>query len=404
MIRLILLTDFTEAFAHYLLKGILAYSKHRTPWVVCRMPPSYKQYYGILGVLEWAKRWKADAIIAQFDNDDEVDLFKENGIVALAQDYKLRMPTIPNITGEYRLTGKMAADYFIQKGYKNFAFYGYRDVVWSYERCDGFREQLAKHGFNSFSDYQHQRLEDLWFYETNSLCEWLTSLPKPVALMACDDNQGNRITEACKVCDIKIPEELSVLGVDNDELTCNLSDPSLSSVNVDIVRAGFEAAQLIDKLIQNPLYPYRDVVIKPICIVNRESTNIYATHNPHILRALQYIHHNMDSLLHVNDIVRQVPLSRRLLEMRFKEVTKQSVYKYIFNLRMERLAELLIESDSPISEIAVQVGLTDCRNLSRQFKALKGCTPNEYRKRGTTPYSSPQSTQSPVPRTTPSPH
>lgn len=129
MIRLILLTDFTEAFAHNLLRGILEYSKGREPWVVCRMPPSYKQTYGVLGVLQWAKKWKADAIIAQFNDDDRVEIFAQNKIVALAQDFISRFSTIPNITSKYQLTGQMAADFFIKKGFQNFAFYGYKGVV-----------------------------------------------------------------------------------------------------------------------------------------------------------------------------------------------------------------------------------------------------------------------------------
>ncbi|MDL2247201.1 DNA-binding transcriptional regulator [Bacteroides sp. OttesenSCG-928-J23] len=382
MIRLILLTDFTEGFAHYLLKGILAYSKDREPWVVCKMPPSYKQRFGISGVLEWAQKWKADAIIAQFDDFDRVELFKENGMVAIAQDFKSRFSTIPNITGAYYQTGKVAADYFLEKGFKNFAFYGYKDVVWSAERCEGFKEQITKKGFGqNFQDYQHQELDDLWFYEIDSLCQWLVSLPKPVALMACDDNQGNRITEACKICNIRIPEEVAVLGVDNDELTCNLSDPSLSSVAMDIETAGSETAGLIEKMLHNPQNPYRDVVIQPKRIISRESTNIYATGDIYILNALRFIHQHIDSKLNVNDIVKVVPLSRRLLEMRFKEATGQSVYKYIFNLRMELLAQALIDTNDPITDIAVAVGLSDCRNLSRQFRSIKGCTPLEYRRR-----------------------
>ena len=133
MIRLILLTDFTESFSYNLLKGVLAYSKSHEPWVVCRMPPSYKNSHGIEGVLKWAKTWHADAIIGRFDNDDNVELFRENGIIALAQDYKSRFSNIPNITGDYRKTGRMAAEFFLSKGFQNFAFYGYRDTVWSQE-------------------------------------------------------------------------------------------------------------------------------------------------------------------------------------------------------------------------------------------------------------------------------
>lgn len=382
MIRLILLTDFTEAFAHNLLRGILEYSKGRDPWVVCRMPPSYKQTYGIPGVLKWAKKWEADAIIAQFDDDDEVELFRQNGIVALAQDFKSRFSVIPNITSKYELTGQMAADFFLQKGFRNFAFYGYKDVVWSEERYMGFRDRVTEKGFgNSFFEYQKQPLENLWYYESEPLVDWIKSLPHPVALMACDDTQGNRIMEVCRVLGIHIPEEISVLGVDNDEIICSLSEPPLSSVSLNIAKGGYEAARLIDKLMQDKESAYEDVIIQPVTIVNRLSTDIYATDNPAILAALRYIHQNLANKINVEDIVKQVPLSRRLLEVRFRQVTGQSIYQYVSDLRMERFSQLLLAGNEPIADLAMQVGLSDFKNLSRQFKSWKGCTPIEFRKR-----------------------
>lgn len=381
MIRLILLTDFTETFSYNLLKGILAYSKSHDPWVVCRMPPSYKNIYGIKGVLKWAKAWQADAIIGRFDNDDNVDIFRESGIIALAQDYKSRFNNIPNITGNYRATGKMAAEFFLSKGFQNFAFYGYRDAVWSQERCEGFYECIAAHGFgNNFYVYQEQSLDDLWFFESPPLLTWLESLPKPTALMACDDNQGNRITEVCRVNNIRVPDKIAILGVDNDDIICNLSDPPLSSINHNIVRGGFEAAALIDRLLNDEERSCQDVVLQPVNVVNRQSTDFYSTTDVHIHTALTYIHQNLASEITVSDIVRQVPLSRRLLEIRFKQVTKQSIHKYIFNLRMERFAQLLLSSDAPIADVAEQVGINNFKNLSRQFKALKKVSPNEYRK------------------------
>lgn len=381
MIRLILLTDFTEAFAHNLLRGILEYSKGREPWVVCRMPPSYKQANGIPGVLEWAKKWEVDAIIAQFDDTDEVELFRQNGIIALAQDFKSRFSVIPNITSRYKQTGQMAADFFLQKGFRNFAFYGYKDVVWFEERCMGFRDRIVEKGFGDcFFEYQKQSLENLWYYESEPVANWIKSLPRPVALMACDDTQGNKIMELCRVLGIKIPEEVAVLGVDNDEIICGLSDPPLSSVNLNIVKGGYEAARLIERLLRDKDAISEDVVIQPVTIVNRLSTDIYATDNPVILTALKYIHQNLVNKISVEDIVRQVPLSRRLLEIRFKQVTGQPIYQYISNLRMERFAQLLLANTEPVADLAVQVGLADAKNLARQFKEWKGCTPVEYRK------------------------
>lgn len=381
MIRLILLTDFTESFSYNLLKGVLAYSKSHEPWVVCRMPPSYKKTHGIEGVLKWAKAWKADAIIGTFNQDDNVELFRENGIIAIAQDYKARFGNIPNITGGYREAGRMAAEFFINKGFQHFAFYGYRDTVWSQERCEGFYEYIAAQGFgNSFYSYQEQPLDDLWFYEAPPLLAWLQSLPQPTALMACDDNQGNRVTEICKVNNIRVPDKIAILGVDNDEIICNLSDPPLSSISQNIARGGFEAAELIEYLLHDENATYKDVIIPPVTIVNRHSTDFYPTTDPYIHTVLKYIHKNIVAKITVSDIVKEVPLSRRLLEIRFKQATQQSIHKYIFNLRMERFAQLLLASDAPIAELAEQVGIDNLKNLSRQFKVLKNVTPNEYRK------------------------
>ena len=331
--------------------------------------------------MKWAKTWHADAIIGRFDNDDNVELFRENGIIALAQDYKSRFSNIPNITGDYRKTGRMAAEFFLSKGFQNFAFYGYRDTVWSQERCEGFYECIAAQGFgNNFYSYQDQSLDDLWFYEAPPLLNWLKSLPQPTALMACDDNQGNRITEICKVNNIRVPDKIAILGVDNDEIICNLSDPPLSSISQNIVRGGFEAAALIEHLLNDEEATYQDVVLQPVNIINRLSTDFYSTTDAHIQTALKYIHQNIAADITVSDIVKQVPLSRRLLEIRFKQVTQQSIHKYIFNLRMERFAQLLLASDAPIADVAEQVGINNLKNLSRQFKALKKVSPNEYRK------------------------
>ena len=345
MIRLIFLTDFTERFAYNLLKGILAYAKNHEPWVVCRMPPSFKAAYGMEGVLKWAKTWQADAIIGQFGNDDNVDLFRQNGIIALAQDYKERFTNIPNITGDYRKTGQMGAEFFLTKGFRHFAFYGYRDAVWSKERCEGFRECIAAHGFgDNFSAYQHESIDNLWLYDAPPLLAWLKSLPHPTALMACDDNQGNRLTELCqgnrltelcKANGISVPDQIAILGVDNDEIVCNLSDPPLSSINHSIVRGGFEAAKLIEQLLNDDEASPQDVVLRPVNVVDRLSTDFHATDDRHIRTVLDHIRQHLTDEITVKSLVKLVPLSRRLLEMRFKEVTGQSIHKYIFHLRRQ---------------------------------------------------------------------
>lgn len=389
MIRAIFLTDFTESFSYNLLKGVLSYSKSHEPWVVCRMPPSYKDAHGIEGVLKWAKAWHADAIIGQFKEDDNVELLRQNGLIVVAQDYRQRFGNLPNITSNNIKIGRMAAEFFIAKGFRNFAFYGLRNTVWSLERCEGFYECIKQHGVgDSFYAYHEQQNDNLWLYEAPPLLAWLKSLPTPTALLACDDNQGNRITEICKVNQIRVPNRIAIMGVDNDEIICNLSDPPLTSISQNIARGGFEVAAMVNHQLSNEVPEYddaghelmSDIVIQPINIVNRLSTDFHSTTDSHVETVLDYIHQNLSSHIQVDQLVQLVPLSRRLLEMRFKTVTNQSIYKYIFALRMERFAQLLLANNNPISEVALEVGIGNLKNLSRQFKAIKGVSPARYRK------------------------
>ena len=222
MARVIFLTDFSEAYARELLLGMARYA-HDTAqaWSLCRLPLSIRDKFGIEAVVEWALRMKADAVIGQFYNTDNVELFRKNGIIAIAQDFKKRFTTIPNITGPHYSAGRMAAEYFLQKGFRNFAFYGTRGIDFSDERCQGFRETIeAANPEFTFSSLRSSAQNDLWYYDSTQLITWLQSLPKPVAIMACDDNQAYHITEACLQIEgggnSRIPNDIAILGVDND--------------------------------------------------------------------------------------------------------------------------------------------------------------------------------------------
>lgn len=380
--RMIFITDFSEQFAYRLLRGILQYADETEPWVVCKMPQAYKKQIGMRGVLNWAKQWKADVIIGQFEPEDDVSMFRREGIVALAQDYKVKFDSIPNITADYDLTGAIAASRFLSRGFRNFAFFGYQDVCWSDERCDGYRKRIETAGYgNSFYKYNSQQIDSLWAYDLPLLSEWLHSLPKPVAIMACDDNQGSILVQACNSFGIKIPNEAAILGVDNDEILCNMSNPALSSINIDIEGGGYQAAKVAERMVKDPAYAGEDIVLRPLNIVARMSSNVFATGDSAILAALQFIAANVERKITVEDVLRHVPLSRRLLEQRFQKVTGTTIYRYISELRMDRFAQLLLESKDSIANIAARLDEPDTKSISRRFLAIKGYTPSEYRQR-----------------------
>jgi len=381
--RLLMITDFTEQFSYKLLRGIMAWSRRQEqPWVVCKMPPSYKREIGIPRVVEWAKNWRADVVVGQFDPDDDVTLFRKNGIVAIAQDYITPFTEIPNLTGDYYLTGVMAARRLCGHGFKNLGFFGYENVCWSDGRLKGFQETLRKvYHIDNLHIFMDRQLSSLWSYDTSALQQWLHSLPKPIAIFACDDNQAEILVETCQAAGINVPLEVAVMGVDNDEVTCNLTSPAISSVNMDIEKAGFELAQMVTRMVEDPTYPGEDIVIHPVAVVGRGSTGIQATNDPVVAAAMRFIYQNRMRKILVADVLREVPVSRRLLEQRFKAVTGASLYTVISSLRIDYFAQQLISTSDTVSEIAARMDEPDTKSLSRRFRALKGCTPTEYRKK-----------------------
>lgn len=381
MIRIILLLDFTESYAHRILAGIQSYVREHEPWVVCRMPPSFKEENGLQGVVEWAKKWRADAIIGIFSPDDDISLFTREGIVTVAQDYIQRFEDIPNITSDYRKAGAEIADYLIEKQFKNFAFFGYKDVVWSTERQEGFYNRIVAAGFRDhFYEYHNIEIDNLWFYDYEPLISWLQGLPDKTALMACDDNQAIKITEACRTIKLKIPEQLTVIGVDNDKTLCNLSDPPLTSYDLNVKNGGYKTAALIDKMVCGHTFIGDDIYIDTIGIIERASANIFYTDDVHVLQAIKFINNNISSKLSVEDVLAKMSISRRTFEMKFRKNTSMSVYQYILTYRIKLLANLLINKDEHISTLAYRVGFQELKNVSRQFKKIMGSTPSDYRK------------------------
>lgn len=381
MPRVLLLADFSEEYFKRILLGVAKFSKEHGPWEFCRMPIYYRETLGVEGILKWAVEWQTSGMLVQMNNDADAEKLKNAGFPVIAQDFMERFSDLPNITGDYYETGKMGADYFLKRGFVNFAYYGFTSFVWSRERGEGFKEYLKERGFDvSFFIGDNLYRPEFWYYKPSALSDWIKGLPKPVAIMACDDNRGQHLTEACKLAGIKIPEEVAVLGVDNDELVCTLSDPPLSSIALNAERAGYEAAKLLNQLMTYPGSIGHDVIVSPIQVITRQSTDIYATPDKEIAKALKYIHQNINTTLMVNTILGEVPLSRRSFEIRFKKVAGVSVHQYILKLKIGRIAKLLVETDKTVNEIAQETGFTDVKNIARLFKQTKGCSPISYRK------------------------
>lgn len=377
MAKILLLTDFSSGYSRNLLKGIVRYSKEVGNWSFQRMPLYYRMLYGENGVVEWAKKWQADAIIAQL-SDVNIELLNDLNIPIIVQNYRDRNKAVSNLTGDYFNTGVMAAKFFLNRGYRNFAFYGFKGAIWSRERADGYSHEIEKQGYKLAILENDNKDREEWSYNHTVLGNWLQSLPKPVALFACDDHFALQISETCNVYNINVPDDIAILGVDNDDLLCNISDPPLSSIVLDVENGGYNAGKLLHQLITKEITEPFNIVVNPLIIERRKSTEKYAVSDKNIRTILNYIEKNYANHLSVEELVKQVPLSRRVLEKKFKEETGESLYQYIQNYRIDQFTRLLITTDYSLFEAALQSGFENYKNVSRVFRKYKSLSPAEY--------------------------
>lgn len=376
MIKVILLIDCADEHDRKLLRGIMRYSKENGPWLFYRLLPDYRISNGCEEqVLRFAKEWKADAIIGRW-NDSKLHLLEGLDIPIVLQNNSRRSDVFSNISGDYIATGRMAAEYFQKKLYTEYAFYGIRDIIWSEERCEGFRDQVEKH-----NGHFHSYLDRLGENNRMKVMAWLRSLPKPIAVFCCDDSRALFLTETCKIAGIRVPEDVAILGVDDDDLLCNISDPTLSSIEMDVESGGYMTCKLLHETLRSGAKQSFNVNISPVSLHERCSTSVSNIKDPHVLKLLNIIETHYGDDLNMDSLLRSVPLSRRRIEMRFKQVIGYTIYQYLLKVRVDHLAYILATTNRPYSDAVYEVGFRDVTNVSRTFRKLKGCSPLEWRRR-----------------------
>jgi LacI family transcriptional regulator len=248
------------------------------------------------------------------------------------------------------------------------------------DRGRSFKDTIKRAGHKTFLYESKLNLRRTsWETELTKIANWLISLPKPVGIMTYADDYSQQIVEACKVAKLKIPDEVAIIGVDNDHLICNLSNPPLSSVALKYERAGYEIAKLLDRLMSGEEMKGQQVIIEPTHIVTRQSTNTLYLDDPYVLQAVRYIHQNSSRLLQVDDVVMNSKLSRRALQQKFNKILGHSIIYEIQQRHADQIAKMLIETNLSISQIALSMGHNGVEHISRYFRLAKKCSPTEYR-------------------------
>jgi LacI family transcriptional regulator len=213
------------------------------------------------------------------------------------------------------------------------------------------------------------------------LGQWLFSLANPTGIIACNDVRGAQLLNVCRAKGIRVPDDLAVIGVDNDELICELATPPLSSVVVDAYRTGYVASELLDRMLSGERVADTRLLVDPIGVVSRQSTDIFAIDDPEVGEALRYIRNHACQGIAVSDVARAVHMSRSTLARRFASLTGTTVKAELTRLRIDRIKQLLVDTEYPLAAIARMTGFAHAEYMSTLFKEVTDETPGQYRKK-----------------------
>jgi len=371
-----LIVETSKAYGRGLLRGINRYVRSCGPWSI------YIDERGLWDPLpEWLRRWKGDGMILRTADRRMVRsaLRTDAKVVYLGEQSDL---DLPGVHPDDRPISRMAAEHLWERGFRQFGFVGIRGVCWSEKRRDSLNQRMAEAGstlavleFNAWP-----RASGPWEQDQRRLVEWIAALPKPVAIMACYDVVGLRVLDACRRADLAVPEEVAVIGVDNDEILCELADPPLSSVAHDLDRIGYEAAWLLDRLMSGEPAPAAPILLEPLRVVARQSTDTVAVSDPVLARALRFIREHACDGIGVSDLGRETHLSRRTLERRFFKELGCTPHEEILRAQLDRVKRLLAETNLPLEAIARRTGFTHTSYMVALFRRKTGQTPGAYRK------------------------
>ncbi len=403
-----LLIETSNGHGRGLLDGVVAYVKELADWSVFlteqergAVPPN------------WLKNWRGDGIIARIETDDIADQLRGLHVPIVDLSATRHVKGIPWTSTDDSAIAALGVQHFLDRGFHNLAYCGDPGFAWSNLRRDRYRE-LTLAAERKFFEYQStHRYDPLfdWEQEKTRLGHWLTTLPRPVAIMACYDFQAQQVLDACRQSRIAVPESVAVLGVDDDRLICELAEPSLSSIIQDTHATGYEAARLLDEMMDeqikascsqhpsnnHPSSPSSNhprgktlskkntttdppLLTKPLGIMVRESTDTLAIDDHQISEALQYIRRHAHANIRVADVLKTLSLSRRSLEHRFKKLVGRTPHEEIQRVRLNSVKRLLSETELSIAAIAERSGYEHGEYMTAVFRRVTGLTPTEYRR------------------------
>ncbi len=375
-VLLIFLTRFEESLQ--MLKGIAHYERTHQLWTAFHDDQARVETEPY-----WlrSKRW--DGVISRHTTPALVKACAQRKIPLVDLNDRPIYPGVPKIRPDNVSLGHLGAEHFLEKGHQHFGFSGFSSESWSCERRDGFVEalQLAGRKCDLFEVNYPGDLTPSWDTEQiASQCDWLKRLPKPVAIMACNDMRAQQILTAADFNGMLVPEEVAVLGTNNDPIRCELAYPPLSSVAPNAFQSGYRGAEVLAEMLAGRKPSNYDQRIEPLGVVTRPSTDALAINDRNVAAALNYIRVNACAGIKVEAVSKHAFASRSQLEKKFRQYLGRSPQAEIRRVQVAKIRQLLIETDFPLKKIAELTGFEHVEYMCVLFKRLTGDSPGIYRK------------------------
>lgn len=371
-----LLVETSRSYGRDLLRGINRYLAEHEHWSLFLELRALDSQ-----VPRWLAAWQGDGIIARTASPAMAEAIAATGLPGVELRASKLAHGLPFVGCDNRHIGQMVADHFIDNGFTNFAVFDLDTERYFEERRDNFRAHLTARGHACHEHHAPDRGERPanWERHQADVCRWVASLPKPVGIFACTDQLAFWLLDACRRAGVAVPEEVAVVGAENDEMLCTMSRPQLSSVAFDGERVGHAAAALLDRLMAGEPPPPEPVLLPPTGLVVRQSSDIVAIDDPQVAAAMRYIREHACHGINVADVIRHAGLSRTLLERRMRQALGRTPGEEITRLRFARVRQLLAETDLPLAAIADRCGFEHPQYMAEAFKKHFGMTPGSYR-------------------------
>ena len=378
-----LLVETSRAYGRGICRGVAQFTQRYSHWLIIYQERNLKQ-----SIPDFLRRYRTDGILMRVDQPSLARKIVSLGIPTvdlLGEPDKRGCPVY--MTDDFAIAA-MAGEHLINNGFIYFAFCGFSGIPFSDRRQDGFADCVRRGGFRVF-DYDRRsrhageilRAEENGFLELDAIAKWLNRLPKPIALFACNDVRALQVAQACHIAGCSVPDEVSILGVDNDEIITELCHPKLSSIQPDTVSTGYKACVCLDRMM-NGMKPESSFDwTPPVGVIERDSTNIIATADKLVGQALRAIRDGACDGLTVKSLLDRLRVSRSQLETKFRTILGRTVHDEITRVRLKRVCQLLYSGEDTLADIARKSGYLDISHLSRVFRKNFGVWPGEYRKR-----------------------